>query len=201
MGFCVQRPDRVRALRGKRFAASGISRCGHGIGEVRPRLPARRETGRHCQRTGRQARHLTGQIPLQDLLPGIASANASVLDVIYHRLGDSTGTVEEVQRDAVASAILVRPESVFYVTEDEPSLVDIGALAAAVREGQVCVKAPEPMVQPQHHAVGIDILEKVAIPRLDKAPADIDKIAAEFVVPIGGRHHDPVADDKQRRWR
>ena len=55
------------------------------------------------------------------------------------------------------------------------------------------------MVQSQDHAIGIDILEEVAVACFEKTPPNIDKITAKFVVPVGGRHYDAVADGKQGR--
>ena len=199
--FRVQLPDRVRPLCGGGLAACGVSRCGHGVGQVGPRLPARGETGRNRQRTGGQARRLPGQVPLQDPLPGIAPGDAGILDVVQHLPGDGSGAVKEVELDAVADAVLLRPERVSKLMEYEPALVDVGALAAAVGEGEVGVEAHEPVVEPEDHAVGVDVLQEVAVPRLDEAPADVDEIAAELVVAVGGRHDDPVGDGEQRRRR
>ena len=56
------------------------------------------------------------------------------------------------------------------------------------------------MVQTQNDAIGIDILEIVAIACFEKTPPNIYKVAAKFVVTVGGRYYDAVADGEQGRW-
>ena len=94
--------------------------------------------------------------------------------------------MEYIQLHAVAGTILVWPQCPHEITDYKSALVDVGSLATSVGKGQVSVKAHEMMVQSQDYAIGIDILEEVAIACFEKTPPNIDKIATKFVVSVGG---------------